>query len=197
VTVGFDKDPNGNDIVKGTYVENEWISLGLNLYAEGGVGSRPRIFDTADPGGEKPSDCGDSDLGAPNRYCPGGGPGKGVDGEPGKPGENCEPLGNVLIVQEPGEDCPDDNGEGGLITFDFPFGTGQYVKELGLLDVDYDTIVVVVTQTPSGFSEREIVVPLLGDNSYQVLEIDEENVKWIKVMFKRSGAVTSITFCPK
>jgi hypothetical protein len=50
---------------------------------------------------------------------------------------------------------------------------------------------------PNGFSEREIVVPLLGDNSYQVLEIDEGNVKWIKVVFERSGAITSITFCPK
>jgi hypothetical protein len=65
------------------------------------------------------------------------------------------------------------------------------------LDIDYETIAIVATQTPNGFSEREIVVPLLGDNSYQVLEIDEGNVKWIKVVFERSGAITSITFCPK
>ena len=39
-------------------------------------------------------------------------------------------------------------------------------------------------------------MPLLGDNSYQTVIIDQANVKWIKVMFARSGAVTSITFCP-
>ena len=197
MTVGFDTDPEGNVIEKGTYVGDEWSSIGLELFAEGGVGSRPRIFDTADPGGEKPSDCGDSDLGAPNKYCPGGGPGKGIGGEPGKPGENCEPLGNVLIVQEPGEDCPDDNGDGGLITLDFPAEGGNYVYEIGLLDVDYATkVVIVYEKSPGTLEEYEITVPLLGDNSYQTVIIDQANVKWIKVMFARSGAVTSITFCP-
>jgi hypothetical protein len=197
VTVGFDKDPDGNDILAGTYVENEWISLGLSLFAEGGEGSLPRIFDTANPGGETPDACGDSDLGAPNKYCYVGGPGRGEGGKPNQPGENCVPLGNALIVQEPGESCPDDNVNGGLINLDFPYGNGQYVKEIGLLDIDYETIVIVVTQTPNGFSQREIRVPLLGDNSYQVLEIDQENVKWIKLMLTRSGAMTSVTFCPK
>lgn len=197
MTVGFNKDANGNAIEKGRYVQDEWITLGLTLFAEGGVGTLPRIFDSSDPGGKPQSACGDADLGSPNQACPGGGPGEGVDGEPGKPGENCIAHGNLLIVQEPGETCPDDNVDGGIITLDFPYGGGQYVKEIGLLDIDYGTTVIVVTETATGFAEREIIVPLLGDNSYQTVTIDEDNVKWIKVMLVRSGGVTHVTFCPK
>lgn len=35
VTAGFDQDMNGNEIVKGQCAENEWISLGLTLFADG------------------------------------------------------------------------------------------------------------------------------------------------------------------
>ena len=189
--------PTATPSTPGTYVENEWSSIGLTLFAEGGVGSLPIIFDTENPGGEKPGDCGDSDLGAPNKECPGGGPGHGVGGEPGEPGENCEPLGNALVVQEPGEDCPDDNVDGGIITLDFLAEGGNYVYEIGLLDIDYAaTVVVVYEKSPGELDEYEIAVPLLGDNSFQTLIIDQANVKWIKVMLARSGAVTFITFCP-
>ena len=47
------------------------------------------------------------------------------------------------------------------------------------------------------FQEKMIEVPLLGDNSVQTVTIDTENVRWIKIMCERSGAVTFITFCPK
>jgi hypothetical protein len=195
--ISFNEDASGNPVARGAYIENEWIEYGFTLSAEGGVGTLPRVFDTACPGVETPGSCGDSDLGAPNQACSGRGPGQGAGGIPGQQGENYDPHGNELIVQEPGESCPDDNVDGGIITFDFPFGSGHYVKEIGHLDIDYETIAFVATQTPNGFSEREIVVPPLGDNSYQVLEIVEGNVKWIKVVFERSGAITSITFCPK
>jgi hypothetical protein len=49
-----------------------------------------------------------------------------VGGGPTKPGANCDPLGNVLIIQEPGSDCPDDNVDGGMIVFDF-FETAAFV----------------------------------------------------------------------
>ena len=174
ITVGFDTDASGNAVVKGAYVENEWLAYGFTLSAEGGFGTLPRIFDTASPGGETPKVCGDSDLGAPNAACtPFGGPGKGIGGKPGEPGMNCEPLGNALIVQEPGESCPDDNVDGGIINIVFPATNGQYVYELGLLDIDYETFVEVGYETSTGFPEREIPVPLLGDNSYQVLEINQ------------------------
>jgi hypothetical protein len=110
---------------------------------------------------------------------------------------NCSPKGNALIVQEPGTACPDDNVDGGIITLDFPFPNGQYVKEISLLDVDYGAEIVVVYETSSGFDEYTKSVPLLGDNAAQTVEIDQANVKWIKVILTRSGGVTSVTFCPR
>lgn len=112
VIVDFDKAADGTPLEAGLYVENQWETLGLTLFAEGGEGTLPRLFDTSNPGGATNKVCGDRDLGAPNKKCPGGGPGEGVGGEPGAVGENCDPLGNVLIIQEPGEDCPDDNVDG-------------------------------------------------------------------------------------
>jgi hypothetical protein len=154
------------------------------------------LFDTANPGSEKNG--GDPDLGAPNKNCSPPGPGKGLGGEPGALGENCNPLGNVLIIQEPGVDVPDDNRNGGIITLDFPLEGGQYVDEIGLLDIDYAMIVVVVYEDENGTIEEDTLdVPLLGNNSKQVLDINQERVRWIKVMFGRSGAVTHIKFCPK
>mmetsp|Transcript_25496 Transcript_25496/g.46032 ORF Transcript_25496/g.46032 Transcript_25496/m.46032 type:complete len:81 (-) Transcript_25496:194-436(-) len=79
----------------------------MTLQAKGGENTLPRIFDSGNPGGETRYACGDSDLGTPNEKCSKNpGPGRGIGGEPGSPGENCEPLGNVLIVQEPGSRVP-------------------------------------------------------------------------------------------
>ena len=122
---------------------------------------------------------------------------KACGGIPGQPGDNCEPLGNALIVQEPGESCPDDNVDGGIINIVFPATNGQYVYELGMLDVDYGVTIEVGYETSTGFQQQNIRVPLLGDNSYQVVGINQANVKWIKVKLTRSGAITSIKLCPE
>ena len=191
-TVTFDVDANGNPLAPGKYVQNEWASFGLSLSATGGEGSTPRLFDTANPGSEKT--CGDADLGAPNKRCTPSGPGVGEDGEPGTEGENCSPLGNVLIIQEPDAPCPDDNKDGGVIVFDF-FSPAQLVYEMTFLDIDYETKVEVIHETDSGIESTVFDLPLLGDNSKQALEINLENVRQILVKFARSGAVASIDFC--
>ena len=79
----------------GMYLSDQYYDdYGLLLSATGGFGTEPRLFDSANPGD-------DVDLGAPNENCVDGpGPGVGEGGEPGKPGVNCNPLGNVLIIQE-------------------------------------------------------------------------------------------------
>jgi hypothetical protein len=113
------------------------------------------------------------------------------------PGESCNPSGNVLIVQEKGVDVPDDNKDGRLLTIDFPTEGGQYVFNIGLLDIDYKTLLVVVHETEDGeLTEYTIDVPIVGDNPFQILEINQERVCWIKVMFSRSRAVTFVKFCP-
>jgi hypothetical protein len=76
----------------GLSVENEWNEFGFRLSANGGVGKKPHLFDTANPGTEQ--------LGSPNERCDGGGPGIGEGGEPATLGANCNPLGTVVIIQE-------------------------------------------------------------------------------------------------
>lgn len=157
----------------------------------------PIAFDTADP---VDGECGDSDLGSPNVHCPGGGVGVGEDGEPDGRGPNCVPLGMALIVQEPGETCPDDNVDGGIIEIIFE-PMVESIESIGLLDVDYTTIVKITFQNQYGqLEDKNIVVPLRGDNSYQLLPLDLADVtgpvKKLKLILTRSGAVTSLTFCP-
>jgi hypothetical protein len=113
-------------------------------------------------------------------------------------GANCSPLGNALIVQEMNDmmDVPDDNVDGGTIVFDFdPKAT--YVSSIGLLDVDYKTLITVLYMTASGemAEPKNIQVPQLGDNSYQLLSIDTDNVVQLVLRMTRSAGVTSITFC--
>lgn len=43
-------------------MKNEWLSYGMTVFAEGGVGTLARVFDSSDPGGE--DSCGDADLGS-------------------------------------------------------------------------------------------------------------------------------------
>jgi hypothetical protein len=152
----------------------------------------PRVFDTTNP---VEGDCGDPDLGSPNMRCDGGGPGKGEDGEPDGNGPNCSPLGNVLIIQEPGEDCPDDNVDGGMMTFDFE-PMAEYVKDIGLLDVDYSTTISITFMNEDGDMDvKTMAVPELGDNSYQLLSIDASQVKQLKISMERSVGVSSLTYC--
>ncbi|MEM7216621.1 MAG: hypothetical protein AAF423_13865, partial [Pseudomonadota bacterium] len=164
----------------------------MTLSASGGQGTMPRAFDTSNP---VEGECGDADLGSPNMRCDNQGPGIGEDGEPDGNGPNCVPLGNVLIVQEPGADCPDDNVDGGMIIFDFE-PKAEYVKDIGLLDVDYGTTITVAFMNENGdMDTKSIEVPELGDNSFQLLSIDTSHVKQLKISMERSVGVSSLTYC--
>jgi len=196
VTVGFDTAANGEPIVRGQYVQNEWADYGMVLSSKYGYGELPRIFDSANPG---TVEAGDPDLGSPNTKCPGGGPGIGIGGEPGAPGKNCDPLYNVLIVQEKNSrmDVPDDNASGGIIIFDFTKSGGTYVKEIQILDIDYAGAHIMIGWyvTENYLKRSTIDVEELGDNSLQTIPIEQDNVAWVKVKLLESGAVPSITFC--
>ena len=131
--------------------------------------------------------------------CENAGPGKGEEGEPDGNGPNCNPLGNVLIVQEPGEPCPDDNVDGGVMEFEFDPPV-DYVKNIGLLDVDYSTVIKIKYLDEDNETKKEkISVPILGDNSYQLLPLDVEKVtgpvKSLSLIMTRSAGVSSLTFC--
>ena len=61
----------------------------------------------------------DPDLGAPNEACPGGGPGVGAGGSPASDFPNCDPIGNVLMIQNENDSEPDDSPDGGCIVIEF------------------------------------------------------------------------------
>jgi hypothetical protein len=103
--------------------------------------------------------------------CDPAGPGIGIGGQPNGAGPNCEPLGNVLIVQneDPKITIPDDNVNGGTIFFDFD-GEAEYVGDIGLLDMDEENMITIKWKTADGVMTADTFpVPILGDNSYQVL----------------------------
>lgn len=191
VVIDFDTSPPGGaPLVGGDYLSNEWYNAyGLMLSATGGLSNKPRLFDTSHPGTTK---LGDPDLGTPNQRCSGGGPGVGEGGEPKEPGENCEPLGNVLIIQEDNDhpEVPDDNVDGGTMTF--KFDDPVRVTKIGLLDIDYKSYLTVKTSNSGSF---DIPIPMLGDNSVQTVDIGEDNVVELDVNLRRSGAVTYLSFC--
>lgn len=125
------------------------------MTASGGLNTLPRLFDTANPGGE--GGFGDPDLGAPNERCQGGGPGIGEGGEPDGAGPNCSPLGNVLIVQENNKKpwIPDDNGDGGKIVMNFE-PKAESVSTIGLLDVDYRTTLYIRYMDDGGVMRTKV-----------------------------------------
>lgn len=188
VPVNFDKSAAGVTLKGGRYVANQWQSIGMILSTVGGLASenRPRLFNTSSVGN-------DPDLGSPNEFCTPPGPGVGLEGQPGGAGPNCDPLGNVLIVQSSDESItiPDDAVGGGSILIDFTTDV-SYVGEIGLLDIDYETMITV---SYYGSDDIDVIdVPLLGDNSVQTISIEKSNVKQVRVDFTRSGAVTFISF---
>ena len=98
--------------------------------------SKARIFDTSHPGSARD---GDPDMGSPNTRCEIPGPGRGVAGRPGKPGENCKPQGNVLIIQESDKPTPDNNQKGGVVCFRPVDGMTLDVAFLGLMGISPDS----------------------------------------------------------
>jgi hypothetical protein len=195
-TIDFDSLPNGTSLLGGAYVSNEWFEVvGLTLSASGGYGDIPRLFNTSDVGN---SQYGDTHLGSPNEKCDSSGPGIGSGGVPGTPGENCVPMGNVLIIQENNKDKsqPDDHASGdGVITFSFTSPV-QFVYAIGLMDIEgNDTTITVVHDTASGQETTAIVVNGVGNNGFQTVPIEIGNVSELKVNFYSSGAVAFINFC--
>jgi len=188
-TVDFNIKADGTPLEPGLYVGDEWLEFGMVVWASGGVSELPRLFDTSKP---RPKlGCGDPDLGAPNKGCSPPGPGIGAGGAPGKPGENCDKLGNVLIIQEDNDgDCPDDNRRGGTIAFDF-VEPALAVYEMGFLNTDDGTSVKVLHIMDENITKTVLDLPVYGRNSKQTLKINIENV----TLFKKSGAVTHIKFC--
>jgi hypothetical protein len=148
--------------------------------ARGGYapGRKARIFDSTKPTAN------DFDLGTPNAKCPGGGPGIGIDGVPGKPGENCIPLGNLLIIQESNKPEPDDNPVGGILSF--VFDSPKRIGHIGIID-GWNTLEAT---TPEG-KIVTFTFPAFGKNAAQMLHLDIV-VKKMRVLVHHGGGFSEI-----
>ena len=93
----------------------------------------------------------DPDLASPHESC--GGLGEGAGGQNGSKYENCEPQGNLLIIQKTNtpSSVPDDKKNGGCMIF--TFAEPVQTVNMGILDAD-ETITVTV-------SERKLYLLLL------------------------------------
>ena len=195
--------PDGiTEVERGMYVSDEWkdaygltisvVGTGLNAYTPVKPGTslkQARIFDTTNPGTN--NDNGDPDLGSPNWKCPDGGPGIGCDGQPGADGENCEAVGNVLIIQEGDKTASDDNYDGGNFTFTFEKSTN--FESIGLMDIARVPHMIEV-HLENGFVYTVPYVGL-GDNSVQKVMISATSVVKVVVIMPGCGAITFLDFC--
>jgi hypothetical protein len=117
-----------------------YISCGLIAYTNSTT-SYISVFDSGNittHGNKKERD---ADLGAPNHNCKPRGPGRGKGGFPSAAFPNCDPLGNLLILQNPDiADRPNDDPNGGCIYIDPIVLFRPYfqftIHDFGLLDIE-------------------------------------------------------------
>ncbi len=181
----FETDANGTALAAGTIVDGPagpWVSAGVQITGNPGPAM---IFDSSNPTG------GDTDLGTPHTDF--GGPGVGAGGAAGTPGENMIGRNNVLIISEDGNTTnPDDNAGGGTLTF--TFGSPVRVDHVGLLDME-EPGSSLRAYDANGTLLADVPVPVLGDNSFQLVPVNKLNVSKLEVVFAASGAVTSVVYC--
>lgn len=192
-------------LLKGDYVSTYWLdAYGLTIVADGRETSgftpngAARIFNTSDPGIDSLS------LGTPNGNCVPGGPGVAIPVDVGiANATNCEPLGNVLIIQETNTTEPFENSNGGSITFSFDPPVYQ-VDLVGLMDIRPVSMLTTdpldtISVTQYDDSRLDITYEGLGDNTVQnISTAGSLFVKEVAVNFHQSGAVTLLAFqhCP-
>lgn len=146
-----------------------------------------RIFDTGNPGVSSTDR--DPDLGSPNEACPGGGPGVGNPGGPNQPGENCDFLGNALIIQESNKEATDDAQYGGKFIFTFaePVDLGY----IGFLGMRSGTHMYAYAENGTAHSLWPTV---LGGNAAQNITIPYSRITKLVVDLKKVGAITYLKY---
>lgn len=186
----FNTNAQGEDLPAGTVITNQYADWGITISTENNHRKHPAkaiLFNSSNPSG------GDVDLGTPNEAY--NGPGKGEGGE-----TNKTALGNLLIVAENATDAngdglvdePDDEANGGVITFTFQEATN--INGLTLVDIDkYEKGAIFVVTDAEG-KVREYPLKGLGDNSVVEVQRGWTNVKTLKVVFPGSGAIAELRF---
>ncbi|MBD1913399.1 MULTISPECIES: XDD3 family exosortase-dependent surface protein [unclassified Leptolyngbya] len=183
--INFDTDGRGRSLAAGTIIDTEYSNLGIQISTPNAGDCDAMIFDSSNP-----SRC-DRDLGTSNRDF--GGPGVGVGGRRGRPGENRYDRGNVLIVSQDGN-CrrPNDDRNGGTIRFEFDELVG--LSGVGLLDIDRRGG-TITTFDEDGKRLGCYNMARLGNNSFQEVKICNDLVAAVEVTFRGDGAITHLDYC--
>lgn len=192
--IDFEADDAETAILAGQVIDDEYSAWGLNINATNNKSGHPNIaiaFDSSDPTGD------DYDLGTPNEDF--GGPGVGVGGEIGEPGENAVAQGNLLIIAENNVDVngdgliddPDDEANGGYLIFTFDEET--YVESVRLIDID-EPGVKIKLYNDENINFSTINIADLENNSAQTINIDTDGVKKMKIKLTHSGGVDDVCF---
>jgi len=101
-------------------------------------------------------------------------------------------LDNVLIISEDGDSAdPDDNAAGGTINLEFDHLVS--INSIGLLDIDESGSVISFYDENSNLIET-VDIDNLGENSFQQLDLDINNVASLDLNLSGSGAFTGIDF---
>jgi hypothetical protein len=166
----------------GQLIDDEWASIGLNVWATNNVAGHPDkaiVFDSSNPTGD------DTDLATP-------GPGPG----------NTTALGNLLIVAENDTDAdldgfvddPDDETGGGWLAFGFDVPV--QICSTKLVDIDDSGPTRIVVNFVGGGPPAIVFVPNAGENSVQTVGLSFSNVASVLFAFGGSGAVANVGFVP-
>lgn len=188
VTQGFDGVPAGT-VVLGASEGHQWPDFTVSAVTNYGGPQAVIVFDSSNPTG------GDDDLGTPNADF--GGPGVGLGGKWGMPGENAYPLGNLLVIAESvvdanGDglvDVPDDEASGGCIMIDFH----DNVVPVSVTLVDVDPYSAATGYVGGAYRIRAEET-LIGDNAVTKIDLPNTGFQRLEICFTASGAIAEIEY---
>lgn len=188
-TIDFETDAAGAALAAGQVIDNEWAAWGVQVTSNSSSSHPPMIFNTASPTGN------DEDLGSPNEDF--GGPGLGVGGRSGQPGQNSTPQGKVLIVAESNNSAdPDDSAGGGSLIFTFAMPVR--VDEVRILDIDDVNAAGTIKAYSDGAGTSLVATGKmlgLGDNAVQTVGVNARDVRRLDIQFPESGSVAALVSC--
>jgi hypothetical protein len=174
VILNFNEDAFGRRLSAGEIVDDEYSALGLSISSirrnSVGIGIGSSRGNPMIFDSENPTG-GDLDLKTSNQ-------------------------GHVLIVSEDDDPSdPDDNGTGGIFRFDWDEPVS--IEKIGLLDIDTNESVRVITvDADNNRIDEHRISKGAGNNQLQDLIIDDDGVYGMVVQLSGSGAITDVIFAP-
>jgi len=200
IHIDFNRDAQNYPISQCQNMTDAYRLWNVTIISSEGPADPPMAFDSDNP----PS--GFEDFGTPNSDF--GGPGQGAAGRIGRPGQNGQALGMILmsgnchdaICTSGGGNNNTDHHESDCMhgdCIDFLFDRPVYVETIGLLNVEQDRI----GSSQIGFYDSEgdvittVITPdYLFANGFVPLVVNVAGVSQLKVCFEREGAITELDY---